>query len=51
MSFSKKIKKVTYHRLTSPRLLLAVDLHLKSQIRKDPSLEPETIISENFNIK
>jgi len=34
--------------LTSPRLLLAVDLHLKSQMRKDPSLEPDTIISESW---
>lgn len=50
MSFTNK-KAVTYHMLTSPCLLLVVDLHLRSLIRKDPSLELETIIFENLEIK
>jgi hypothetical protein len=36
--------------LTSPRLL-ELELHLKSQRRKDPSLEPETKISASLEIK
>jgi hypothetical protein len=37
--------------LTSPCLFLVLELHLKSQSRKDPSLEQETIISISLEIK
>lgn len=40
-----RVHDITYLKHSSLSLLLELDLHLMSQKAKDPSLEPETIIS------